>query len=121
MTLLFVKAMCMGQCWWIWSDATQSTCSPLAMPIPSQPSFAHPGIEVIARDRSTEYARGATEGAPDAVQVVDRWHLIGNLRDVLERMPDRLWLLSWALYLLYLHSSPRILRPPQSRLDSTDG
>jgi transposase len=51
---------------------------------------AHPGIEVIARDRSTEYARGATEGAPDAVQVVDRWHLIRNLRDVLERMLDRL-------------------------------
>lgn len=51
---------------------------------------AHPGIEIIARDRSTEYARGATEGAPDAVQVVDRWHLIRNLRDVLERMLDRL-------------------------------
>jgi len=51
---------------------------------------AHPGVEVIARDRSTEYARGATEGAPDAVQVVGRWHLIRNLRDVLERMLDRL-------------------------------
>jgi transposase len=51
---------------------------------------AHPGIEIIARDRSTEYARGATEGAPDAVQVVDRWHLIRNLREVLERMLDRL-------------------------------
>jgi len=51
---------------------------------------AHPGVKVIARDRSTEYARGASEGAPDAVQVVDRWHLIRNLRDVLERMLDRL-------------------------------
>jgi hypothetical protein len=37
---------------------------------------AHPGITVIARDRSTEYARGGTEVAPDAVQSVDRWHLI---------------------------------------------
>lgn len=46
---------------------------------------AHPGIEVVARDRSTEYARGITEGAPEAVQVADRWHLLHNLRQVMER------------------------------------
>jgi hypothetical protein len=28
------------------------------------------------RDRSTEYARGATIGAPEALQVVDRWHVL---------------------------------------------
>jgi transposase len=50
---------------------------------------AHPSIEVISRDRSTEYARGATEGAPGAVQVADRWHILKNLRDALERILDR--------------------------------
>lgn len=50
----------------------------------------HPGIEIITRDRATEYARGATDGAPHALQVLDRWHLIGNLQEALVRMVDRL-------------------------------
>lgn len=50
---------------------------------------AHPGVEVIVRDRSTEYARGASEGAPDAHQIVDRWHLLVNLREALERLLTR--------------------------------
>jgi transposase len=51
---------------------------------------SHPGVEIITRDRATEYARGATDGAPEAVQVADRWHVLGNLRQALERMLDRL-------------------------------
>lgn len=50
----------------------------------------HPGVEVISRDRSTEYLRGASEGAPQAQQVIDRWHLLKNLREALERLLTRL-------------------------------
>jgi len=49
----------------------------------------HPGVAVIVRDRSTEYARGASEGAPNARQIVDRWHLLVNLREALERFLTR--------------------------------
>ena len=50
---------------------------------------AHPGVEVIVRDRATEYARGASLGAPAATQVLDRWHLLRNAREVAERLLER--------------------------------
>jgi transposase len=49
----------------------------------------HPGIEMITRDRSTEYARGVTEASQDIQQIIDRWHLLKNLREAVERLLNR--------------------------------
>ena len=61
------------------------------LPDRSAESFAkwlkeHTGVEIISRDRGSEYIKGATDGAPDAIQVADRWHLLRNLRDSLKRL-----------------------------------
>jgi transposase len=49
----------------------------------------HPGVELISRDRSSTYAQAAAESAPEAVQVADRWHLLKNLREAVERLFER--------------------------------
>jgi transposase len=46
----------------------------------------HPEIETVSRDRSFVYAEAARTGAPQAKQVADRWHLLKNLSEVVEKI-----------------------------------
>ncbi len=49
----------------------------------------HPGVEVVSRDRSGEYADAVRKAAPGVIQVADRFHLIKNLGDVVLRVFQR--------------------------------
>jgi transposase len=49
----------------------------------------HSGVQIVTRDRAEVYKNGITVGAPNAVQVADRWHLLKNLGDTLERFLHR--------------------------------
>jgi len=50
---------------------------------------ANPQVEIITRDRWAAYAKAATEAAPQATQVADRWHLLKNLREAVENVIAR--------------------------------
>jgi transposase len=65
------------------------------LPERSAASFAawlreHAGIRIISRDRGNDYLHGASTGAPAAVQVADRFHVVMNLSDAVESVFRRL-------------------------------
>ncbi len=54
---------------------------------------AHPGIEIITRDRDESYAAaGTAQRLPGAIQVADRFHLVRNVGDALKKLfQSRSW------------------------------
>lgn len=46
----------------------------------------HPGVQLISRDRSGEFARGARQGAPEDLQRADRFPVLRNLAEVAENI-----------------------------------
>src|SRR5581483_1860853 len=65
---------------------------------------AHPEIRVVSRDRGADYATAAAQGAPQAVQVADRWHLIHNLAEALALVLES--------YQAQLRNASEALAPP---------
>lgn len=53
---------------------------------------SHPGVEIVSRDRSESYAQAARTGAPNAVQVADRFHLVRNVGEAFKKLlSSRRW------------------------------
>lgn len=50
---------------------------------------SRPHVKIVTRDRFSRYAKGVTNGVPNAIQVADRWHLLKNMGDALQKLLER--------------------------------
>jgi len=76
----------------------------------------HAPPEVISRDRAGAYAEAAHRGAPRAVQVADRFHLVRNLREALEHVLTRH---TAVIEQAFLQSTPAPMVPPPPPIPPT--
>jgi transposase len=73
----------------------------------------HPGVQIISRDRAGAYAEAADKAAPEAVQIADRWHLMKNAADAVERVFKReRRVLKEAATQVHRHTTPEPSPPP---------
>jgi transposase len=79
----------------------------------------HDGIAIIARDRREAYATGSRLGAPEAIQVADRWHLLSNWHEAIERVFNRYRSLikQVAIPKLLPAKQPAVTVPPPKSVD----
>src|SRR5947208_12481497 len=74
-------------------------CVPLSL---TNVLWLKPEVDIVSRDRGLVYLDAATTGAPQAIQVVDRWHILANLGDAVEN-----FLIRTQLRLEEEHASPQ--------------
>ena len=70
----------------------------------------HPEIDYVSRDRGKDYAQGAREGAPQAIQISDRFHLMKNFVEAIEKEVSR----------CYKHLRQTQVLPPPPDLPAPD-
>jgi len=79
----------------------------------------HPEIQVLSRDRSKTYRSGMNQGAPTAIQVADRFHLLQNLAEVVEQlMRTHVVALKKAQMTDHLATMPQLITPQLSQIET---